>query len=234
MNDSESGLEGITKIRRGPLREEVREQIKGLILTNRLRPGQPIVIDRLASELGVSHTPVREALAMLQHDGLVTLRPYENPRVAEIDAGFVRDTWEMRILLEGWAVNRAALALADEALEEIAGALEAACGQAQHSQYESHLESDVALHDMILNSTGNRLFERLAGHVSDQSMRIRSLVEAIAPAEQVLTIIDEHCKLVEALRARDPDLAHERLVVHLRAGLARTLDALETMRTEEA
>ena len=73
MASNRSGLAGVQEIQRGPLREQIRLQIKQLVLTNQLRPGQPIVIDQLAAELGVSHTPVREALAMLQHDGLVAL-----------------------------------------------------------------------------------------------------------------------------------------------------------------
>jgi len=198
-----------------------------------LRPGQPIVIDRLASDLGVSHTPVREALAMLQHDGLVIMKPYGNPRVAEIDDSDVRDAWEMRLLLEGWAVNRAVLVLSEDDLDESEALLARARQDALESQYDSHLESDVALHDMIMKSTDNKLFNRLAQVVSDRSYRIRSLVEAIAPAKEVLIIIDEHCSILEALRARDAELAHERLIAHLKAGMERTLEAIEKMKETE-
>ena len=233
MNVERSGLMGVQKVRRGPLREQVRDQIKWLILTNRLRPGEPIVIDRLASELDVSHTPVREALAMLQHDGLVTMRPYENPRVAEIDASYIRDAWEMRLLLEGWVIRRAALTLPDEALDEIGQLLETAREDARESKYDAHLKSDITMHEMILQVADNTLFERLAQLVNDQSLRIRSLVEAIASADKVLEIIDEHSALLEALQCRDPELAHQRLTAHLEAGMRRTLRALDEMKTEE-
>jgi len=228
MNDS-SIFAGIEKVQKGPLREQVRVQIKKLILTNRLRPDQPIVIDRLASELGVSHTPVREALAMLQHDGLVRMRPYENPRVTEIDASDVREVWEMRLLLEGWAVTRATLTLPEDALDKIEKWLECARQDAKKSNYDTHLESDIALHEMILQAVDNSLFGRLAQLVNDRSIRIRTLVEAIASTQAVLTIIDEHCALLEAFQARDPELAHERLVSHLEAGMKRTLTALEAI-----
>jgi DNA-binding GntR family transcriptional regulator len=229
MDESRYTLPGVQKIQRGPLREQVRAQIKQLILTNQLRPGQPIVIDRLASELGVSHTPVREALAMLQHDGLVVMRPYENPRVAEIAPSDVREAWEMRLLLEGWAINQAALRLPEEALDEMAGALTCARQEAEESRYEGHLESDFAMHEMILKATDNRLFARLAQLVNDQSVRIRWLVETIAAAEQVLAIIDEHCAILEALRARDQEMAYKRLIAHLEGGRDRTLRALEKL-----
>ena len=232
MDESRYALPGVEKIQRGPLREQVRALIKQLILTNQLRPGQPIVIDRLASELGVSHTPVREALAMLQHDGLVVMRPYENPRVAEIKASDVREAWEMRLLLEGWAINEAALKLPEDALLKIADALACAREDAEESKYDSHLESDFALHEMILQVTDNRLFERLAQLVNDQSIRIRWLVETIAPAEEVLSMIDEHCGIVQALRARDRELAYERLIVHLQGGKERTLRALDKLSSD--
>ena len=222
-------LLGIQKISRGPLREQVRTQIKDLILVNKLRPGQAVVIDRLASQLGVSHTPVREALAMLSHDGWVTMRPYENPRVAPIDSRYVREAWDMRTLLEGWGLNRATKALSDEALEGMDRKLQAARLEAKQSRFETHLRSDMELHGMILRAAGNRLYERLAQLVSDQSIRARSLVEAIASAEEVLGIIDEHGALVEALRSRDAELVHQRLVEHLEAGRHRTLAALKEL-----
>jgi len=233
MSTNKLELAGVQKIQKGPLREQVRIQIKQLILTNRLRPGQSIVIDRLAAELGVSHTPVREALAMLQHDGLVIMRPYGNPRVAKIDDSDVRDVWEMRLLLEGWAVRQAALTLPEGELDRIEASLARARRDALESQYDAHLDSDIALHDLIMRTADNRLFGRLARVVSDQSIRIRSLVEAIAPADEVLTIIDEHCVILEALRGREPELTYERLMAHLQGGMERTLVALDEMKENE-
>jgi len=229
MSESQSASGGIIKIRKDPLREQVRVQIKRLILTNRLRPGQSIIIDRLASELGVSHTPVREALAMLQHNGLVIMRPYENPRVTEIDASNVREVWEMRVLLEGWAAGEAALTLDDEALDTIGASLQCARQDALRSSFDAHLESDIAMHEIILQATDNSLFGRLAQLVHDRSIRIRSLVEATGSTQDVLLIIDEHCAVLEALRARDPELVRQRLISHLEAGMKRTLVALENI-----
>jgi DNA-binding GntR family transcriptional regulator len=233
MSADRSGLAGVQKIQRGPLREQVRVQIKQLILTNRMRPGQPIIIDRLASELGVSHTPVREALAMLQHDGLVEMHPYGNPRVAEIDDTDVGDVWEMRMLLEGWAVRKATPSLTKDDLDQIEDSLSCARRDALQGLYETHLESDIAMHDMILQAADNRLFNRLARLVGDRSIRIRSLVEAIADSDQVLTIIDEHYAILTALRARDQELTYERLLSHLQAGMERTLAALEKIQENE-
>lgn len=231
MSESVSPLAGIQKIARGPLREQVRVQIKNLILANELRPGQAIVIDRLARELGVSHTPVREALAMLEHNGWVTMRPYENPRVALIDAQYVQEAWEMRFLLEGWGINRATRVLTDESLDEMTRRLAKARLEAKWSRFDTHLRTDMDLHGMILEAAGNKLYERLAHLVNEQSIRVRSLVEAIASVDEVLQIIDEHCALLRALQSRDPELAHQSLIDHLEAGRQRTLAALRAIQT---
>lgn len=233
MNNHRRGLGMIEKIQRGPLREEVCDQIKELILTNRLRPGQTIVIDRLASELGVSHTPVREAMAMLQHDGLVSMKPYGNPQVTEIDSTNVHDVWQMRLLLEGWAIRQAAQVLSDQELDRLDEMLARAREDAIHSKYDAHLQSDIALHDMIMQATDNRLFGHLAQLVNDHSVRIRSLVEAIASIEEVLTIVDEHCAILQALRQHEPELAYNQLVSHLEAGEKRTLIALSKMQQDK-
>jgi DNA-binding GntR family transcriptional regulator len=117
----------------------------------------------------------------------------------------------------------------DRIEESLAGARR----DALSSVYDTHLMSDITMHDMIMQAADNKLFNRLAQWVSDQSIRIRSLVEAIAAVEEVLTIIDEHHAILEALRARDEGLAHERLVAHLQAGRNRTLVALEKMKEDE-
>jgi DNA-binding GntR family transcriptional regulator len=157
------------------LREEVQAQIRKLILTNGLHPGQPIVIDQLSRKLGVSHTPIREALAMLQHDGLVQLRLYGHPRVAEIEPFDVRGVWQMRMLLEGWAIKKATLTLPDDELDRMEGMLRRAGQEAGLTRFDSHLESDVALHGMILRSIENNLFARPSQLVSDQSIVLMSI-----------------------------------------------------------
>lgn len=230
---SKPALVGVERIQRGPLREQVQAQIRNLILTNSLRPGQPLIIDQVAKNLGVSHTPVREALAMLQYDGLVRMRPYGHPRVAEIEISDIHEVCEMRIVLEGWAIRKATLTLPDRALDEMEGILDRARQDAEGSRFDSHLASDLAIHGMILRSSENKLFNRLAQVVSDRSIRIRSLAESIAPAEKVFQIISEHLVLLEALRSRDPELARASLIAHLEAGMVRTLGTLEEIRAND-
>jgi DNA-binding GntR family transcriptional regulator len=131
-------------------------------------------------------------------------------------------------------VRKATSVLTDEEIDLLEESLTLARREAKPGRYDAHLESDIAMHDMIIQAVDNKLFSHLAQLVGDQSIRIRSLVEAIAPVEEVLVIIDEHCAVLEALRARNEELAHELLVAHLKAGMNRTLDALAKMKENEA
>ena len=217
----------IRKVKKGALRDQVSEQIKELILANRLRPGQLIVIDKLAADLGVSHTPVREALAKLELEGLVVLNLYQNPRVAEVNAIDVREVYEMRIMVECWAVESAARNLSDENIEKVKAMLQVARRDAMVNNYQAHLKSDLFLHEIIMRSTSNSLYWHLAQRVHERSIRIRSLVEATGNLREVLTIIDEHDQIVNALHAHDPVTSVQLMRTHLENGLKRTLSVLE-------
>jgi len=119
-------LNGIKRIQDLTLREKVYSQIKDLILTNKLYPGQVLVIDRIASELGLSHTQVREALAMLELDGLVSTTQHRNPRVADITPADIEELYEMRLLVEPWAIKHSSLTISPEEIERIERELQTA------------------------------------------------------------------------------------------------------------
>jgi DNA-binding GntR family transcriptional regulator len=87
---------------------------------------------------------------------------------------------------------------------------------------------------MILRAPENRFFERLAELASHHSVRIRSLLQATVPSQNVLVIADEHSVLVQPLQARGAALASERLVSHQEHGMERTLSALKQIRVSEA
>lgn len=229
MEKSHVEIKGIKKINKGNLKDLIIAQIKEEILFNRWRPGQPIIIDQLASEMGISHTPIREALAVLELEGMVELGSYTTPRVAKITTQDVNEMYEMRILVEVWAIEKAALNLTDNQIDQLQQMLEHARQQATCGDFSAHLKVDLQLHETILRSTGNNLFEYLAQRVHDRSIRVRSLVESSGTHQDVLGIIDEHCRLVEAIHARDPNLARVSLLNHLEAGLIRTLAALESI-----
>jgi DNA-binding GntR family transcriptional regulator len=224
-----SELHGIRRVKKSTLKHQISQQIKELILTNRIQPGQPIVIDKLAEEFGVSHTPVREALAMLERDGLIELNSYQNPKVANVTVKDVREVYEMRLMIESWAVERAAKNLTNERIDHIDKLLQIARREAEVNNYEPHLKVDLLLHETILNSTNNDLFWNMAQRIHERSIHVRALVEARGTIRDIEQIIDEHCLIIQALRAHDPVQARSTMVAHLESGFSRTLHVLESI-----
>ncbi len=224
---NELKLHPIKKVAKSTLKNLVSVQIKELILTNSLQPGQPIVIDKLAEEFGISHIPVREALVMLERDGLVELNSYQNPKVADVTAADVRDVYEMRLMVEDWAAVRAATYLTEEQIDHIDELLEIARKEAAVNNYGPHLKADLELHETILRSTNNKLFWLLAERIHERSILVRAMVEAQGTIQDINLIIDEHCLIIEALRMHAPELVRKALVAHLEAGYKRTLLVLD-------
>ncbi len=224
---SEPKLSPIKPVTKSTLKNEISNRIKEMILTNRLQPGQPIVIDKLAEEFGVSHTPVREALAMLERDGLIVLNSYKNPQVANVTAKDVNEVFEMRLMTESWAVGHAAENLSEAQIERIAQMLQVARQEAGNNNFAPHLKVDLLLHETILRSTNNTLFWKVAQRIHERSIHVRALVEASGTAHEIYQIIDEHELIIQALRAHDPERARKAMVAHLEGGLNRTLRVLE-------
>ena len=214
---------GMEKVRSRSLRQQAYEEIKNLIVRNKLRPNQEIVIDQLAAELGISHTPVREALIKLELDGLVRMERHKTPRVSAIELDDIRDMYQVRMLLEGWAASEAALRLSDEQLQHMGALLERARAESRAQRYEFHLKADLEFHGLMLSAVKNTLFTRLMQSVSDQTLRLRSLVQTVA-TEYIEQIIDEHEQILAALRARDPERARREVEAHLAAAMLRTLE----------
>jgi DNA-binding GntR family transcriptional regulator len=185
------------------------------------------VIDKLADEFGVSHIPVREALAMLERDGLVELNSYQNPKVADVTAVDVKEVYEMRLMVESWAVERAAKNLSDGQIDHIDELLDVARKEAALNNYAPHLKVDLLLHETILRSTNNKLFWTLAQRIHERSILVRSLVEVKGTIQDINQIIDEHCLITEALRAHAIEQARKAMVAHLENGYGRTLHTLD-------
>lgn len=221
------GTEQLEISRGESMREKVYNQIKYRILTNQLRPGQQIVLDQLVKQMGVSHTPVREALGQLEADGLVTIERYKNVQVTMITPEDVREEYQMRIILEGWAAAEAARRISDQVLDRLEQELDATRVEINASRFDSFLEEDITLHDTIVSAIDNRLFFRVLQLISNQSTRIRSLVETTHPVEIMHKILDEHADILAALRVHHPALAQEHMTSHLQNAMQRTLSALE-------
>lgn len=230
----------VGKIPRETLQEKVYESIRDSIVKNELMPGDVLSIDALAEDLGVSPTPVREALAKLSAQGLVKNARNKKARVAPVTREDVLETYEVRKLLEPYAAARAAEEIeADpklraelENLRSVALEIQkAAEGESlDSSHYEKNWEVDLGLEETIEMALDDSLLNKILNQVSNHSLRIRSFTEASSNKDApgiVLTNNQEHMAIIEAMLELNSEKAREAVSNHLENAERRTLEALE-------
>ena len=222
------------------LQEKAYEAIKASIMRNDFLPGQPLSVDELARDLGVSPTPVREALTRLSGDGLVERARNKIACVAKITEDDVHQTYEVRKLLEPYATSLVAKkvksdsALKDD-LQELACKIEeiheiATNTSLSSSQYEEYLQIDLGVNAVILKALENTLLRKLLSLVNNHSRRVRSFTEAISkPREAKIIRLNnkEHLTIIKALMNGDSERTKEAVQQHLHNVENRTTDAIK-------
>lgn len=194
--------------------EAVLESIKHAILTGELTPGQALVEAELAERLGVSKTPVREALKTLAGSGLVVMLPYKGVTVRRVDKALARAVYDMRLLLEPVAAGRATLS--DQVLEEAGAALDVS-DRAEDAADRSL--ANRAFHRTLYAGCGNPLLVKALDDLRDQTALVSSAAWARQPSwEQEAR---EHREILAAARTGDRDLVRTLMRSHISAFVAR-------------
>ena len=153
-----------------PLRDVVFNTLRQAILRGELKPGERLMEIQLANKLGVSRTPIREAIRKLELEGLVLMIPRKGAEVAEITEKNMLDVLEVRRALEELAVKLACERITEEEIQELKDAADAFQKILSEKDITKIAEADEAFHDVIFKSTGNdRLIQLLnslpdAGH----------------------------------------------------------------------
>lgn len=149
----------VTPLSRSTVGEHVYKELRQAIWTSKFKPGERLVIDQLAHQLGVSITPVRDAIRRLQLEGLVTDTPYRGASVAKASPAEVRELFEMRGVLEGYVLARGVEAFTKETLEELGATifsgLESAVDAGDFPSFHLH---NVAFHERLIEiATSGRI-----------------------------------------------------------------------------
>jgi DNA-binding GntR family transcriptional regulator len=200
-----------------PLRTAaVLEAIKHAILAGELRPGQSLVEAELAQQLGVSKTPVREALKTLAGAGLVTMSPYRGAAVRVIDPGMAHAIYDMRLLLEPEAVRRAAARGADwDAAGQALDRADASSDEAERSL------ANREFHRALYQDCGNPLLVAALDDLRDQTALISAAAWQHQPSWQQEA--GEHRTILAAAAAGEADRAGELLAAHIASFAERQL-----------
>ena len=196
-----------------PLRDVVFNTLRQAILRGELKPGERLMEIALSQRLGVSRTPVREAIRMLEQEGLVIMIPRKGAQVAEISEKDLKDVLEVRLGLEELAVRIACQRITEEELEE----LEQAVKEFEEAMKEDNLgvlaAADVKVHEVIYGSTHNKRLVQIISNIREQMYRYR--VEYLKDEDTRNLLVKEHKEIYAAIKNRDVKSAKEISYQHI-------------------
>ena len=199
------------------LSARVYGQIKQLILCNEIMPGQKLHHQQLSERLGVSRTPVREALTRLGQEGYVSFLPNRGFTCKEIRLQEAEELYELRESLEAFTVEKAVEKLTDEALAELRQKMDS-CGQDVQNRFtRERLVYDQEVHLTIAQIAGNETLQNTLSHVFERIV-LKRRTDGIYDPARGLTAHQEHVELPDAMARRDAQAAVAIVRGHIQAG----------------
>jgi DNA-binding GntR family transcriptional regulator len=208
------------------LTSEVYENIKSQLMDQQIQPGVRINIDKLARQLQVSQTPIREALARLEAEGLVTkepLRGYSSTPL--LDSSSLQQLYEMRLLLEPMAARKSAQIITENDLhlleQQVLAMQEVKIGET-YKEYQQFSAIDAVFHNIIARTSGNIFlqdaFEHLYAHLHLYRLYFHTgiALETISEHQEILSALQQHnTEAAAVLMARHLQQAQRRLMQKL-------------------
>ena len=195
--------------------EHVYEEIKGRIMSMDYRPGEPLVEMALCEEYGVSRTPVRIALRMLAKDGLVEFFPNRGAFVKQMSASDLAEIYVVREILEGYCANKVCEIITEDSISYIENKLDEAKQKMEEGDFEQSSILASELHNVIIGLVGNKQIIDYLMSIGQYAGRMKHL-----PTETKRALIssdEEHRAILEAIKARDGELAEKRMKEHIRS-----------------
>ena len=212
-------------IGRSGLTTQAYEALKEQILDQTIAPGARINIDQLVAEMGVSSTPIREALARLLSERLVSFAPYIGYSAAPIhDDAWFYDMVDFRVMLEGAAAEKGAPRRDPQTIASLAAAFEEMgnSGLGHHyRKYARFNNADARFHQTIVASADNRVFVQVYNDMQPHVHYARLYLSR--GVEEETDVADEHMSILAAYRAGDGEAAKAAVVAHLQAAGSRLL-----------
>jgi len=202
-------------LRRGTMASSATEALRELIVMGDIPPGTPLRLEEIAERLGMSISPVREAVRQLEALGLAEHAPYKGARVTRIDRGEMRDVYEARLALESIAVRRTALGWSDDAETLLGTALDELDSAYRRGARAEIIRGNTTFHLALAQASGSRWIPRLLRPMLQTSERFSAFV--IGDDQDGVYEVEArgHGAIVAACRARDPEEGERMLREHL-------------------
>ena len=196
-----------------PLRDVVFNTLREAILKGELQPGERLMELQLASKLGVSRTPIREAIRMLEQEGLAVTMPRKGAEVARMTLKDMEDVLEVREALDELAARIACAKIHDEQLENLKSIRDEFKKSLDSGDVKKIAEEDVRFHDAIYEATDNAKLIALTNNIREQMYRYR--VEYLKDQNNYPILIAEHDAIVNALEQRDKEMVTAEMHTHV-------------------
>jgi len=207
--------EPLPQVRQGRvLADWVIASLRDAILDGYFEPGEKLDQDLIAEQLGVSRTPVREALKRLESEGFIKVRPHYGAFIVEVSRQDISDVYEIRGLIESEAVRQVTPLIPESVLDELERSLTETLAQFEAGDVTKNFESDVFFHETISGFVENKLLKEVLDGLTNRISMVRRFIQ-LKPGPHFLEFLREHRAILQAMRQRDPEQAAERMRVHL-------------------
>ena len=196
-----------------PLRDVVFNTLRQAILTGELKPGERLMEIHLANKLGVSRTPIREAIRKLEKEGLVTIEPRKGAYASDISIKDMVDVLEVRQYLESLAAGMAAVRITPEEKQQLQEATDAYKQAVESEDTSEIIKWDENFHKIIVDCSGNKTLIQMISQVQELALRFRYIYydDFSRYKNQPL----EHQEIEEAIMSGNADKAREEAYAHL-------------------
>ncbi len=211
-----------------PLRDVVFNTLRRAILKGELEPGERLMEITLANKLGVSRTPIREAIRKLELEGLVIMIPRKGAEVAKITEKDLKDVLEVRASLEMLAIELACERITEGEIEDLRQTCQAfveSIDILEPDDLTLLAERDVAFHDVIFKATKNARLIQILNNLREQMYRYRMEYLKMTSAREQL--VDEHLQILDAIVARDKVRARQMIEEHISAQEAAVMKKIQ-------
>lgn len=223
-----------------PLREVVCESLRDAIRKGILKPGQRIMEIKLAEELGVSRTPVREAIRKLELEGYVVMMPRRGTYVADMSIRDINEIFEIRTALESLSNGLAAEHITEDELEHLQRLLvviggyikEYEDGPDREAAMDKIVKTDIEFHDLLYHAARNNRLVGIISNLRDQLTRFRTL--SMSYPGRLEATLDEHREIVETIANSDGRAARKAAVHHMENSEKTLLKAMDIAINQKA
>lgn len=211
-----------------PLREVIFNTLREAIIVGELKPGERLMEVQLAEKMGVSRTPVREAIRKLELEGLVDMIPRKGAHVAELSVKDIVNVLEVRASLDGLATRLSAERITADELKDLKHVLTQFIAYVEKENLQGSIKKDVEFHDIIYRSSRNEKLIQIANNLREQVYRFRViyLKDYSSPKE----LIKEHTDIYDAIVGRNIEQAASMAQMHIKNQERTIIKAVKSIR----